>query len=598
MTAIVATNRMDDLQWPRILNKVITQRWSELKNTLVMKDFVDHLIQKRVVTLDYWMGLKSKPISESERTEDFLSMVMKFDKQKYNYFLEALLSINRQDLVKELVKAHNGNSKKVNDNPEYNTKDPSKNASKKIEHKIVEIGLDKRKNIKGQTDADEPPSGIDGHNASLEPKQNKAVDKNKALEYQAATTQKLFHGIGTVNKKETPDNKAVNAKSSTPIEVKPNTPINEKVKKTLELEDMKTPDNMKVPEQCKEESLALREKMIENKESELSKKELELKEHEQNLKQKESELKTRENSLLTIKTGVSQIGPLPLPLHAQLHQIQTTDGSNPPTASTTQSSEILADVRDQLAAMRTRKEEIESEHTTVCSTPKGDYVRLRDFQNIQQDIDDIKEEIATDRESRQTVRQKIEDLNHEIEGLHRNIKVLQEEKATTQAELNKELNKLKNEMKTNKLNHNESINRIKMEMKSKDEHCVELKENIEKVKKNADDLEARIKLLEQDKMKYEMELQRYDKEVSDLRQTLEQKENELRDLRHVLEETENEKEDLIDELANLKNEVHRLKSDKKRLEQEKKTLLARCVKPNWNQNPSNGGVQRRTPFSN
>ena len=46
------------MRWPRVLNWVITRRWVLLKSSLVLKDFIDYLIQKRVVTLDYWMGLK------------------------------------------------------------------------------------------------------------------------------------------------------------------------------------------------------------------------------------------------------------------------------------------------------------------------------------------------------------------------------------------------------------------------------------------------------------------------------------------------------------------------------------------------------------
>lgn len=148
--------RMDDLEWPRQLNKVITKRWSQLKNTLVMKDFVDYLIQKRVVTLDYWMGLKSKPISESERTEDFLSLVMKFDQQKYNYFMEALLSINRHDLVKVLVKAQT--FKKAKDVENERKQPMQKKVSVTIERSQKLKDDDNRKNIGGQTDADQLPN--------------------------------------------------------------------------------------------------------------------------------------------------------------------------------------------------------------------------------------------------------------------------------------------------------------------------------------------------------------------------------------------------------------------------------------------------------
>lgn len=101
-----------DLQWPRALNKILTYRWTHLKNTLVLKDFVDHLIQKHVVTLDYWMGLKSKPVTESERTEDFLSLVMKFNRQKYSLFLEALLETGHLDLVQQLALDAEGKPKK------------------------------------------------------------------------------------------------------------------------------------------------------------------------------------------------------------------------------------------------------------------------------------------------------------------------------------------------------------------------------------------------------------------------------------------------------------------------------------------------------
>ena len=101
-----------DLQWPRALNKILTNRWTHLKNTLVLKDFVDHLIQKRVVSLDYWMGLKSKPVTESERTEDFLSLVMKFNREKYSLFLEALLETGHLDLVKDLAIDADGKPKK------------------------------------------------------------------------------------------------------------------------------------------------------------------------------------------------------------------------------------------------------------------------------------------------------------------------------------------------------------------------------------------------------------------------------------------------------------------------------------------------------
>lgn len=282
-----------------------------------------------------------------------------------------------------------------------------------------------------------------------------------------------------------------------------------------------------------------------------------------------------------------------LSLPAQLQHLRLAD-SSPPSATNTASSELLADVREQLKAMKKVRQEIESEYTTSCSTPKEEFARLQDLHIMQQNLDEMKGEITSDREGREHLQNKVEDMKHEIETLQTVIKILESEKDNLSASVDKEINRLKTELKNSKSNYNEGVNRIKMEMKSKDAEISELKQNVEKVHNHTQDLEKRVEILENDKMKYEIELQRYEKEVSDLRKTLEEKEHELNDLRNVLEETENEKDDLIDELAGLKTEMNTLKADKKRLEGEKKTLLARCVKPQWNQNPT--GSFRRTTF--
>ena len=186
--------RVDDMKWPNALNKMITKRWSQLKNTLVMKDFVDHLIQRRVVTLEYWMSLKSKPVTESERTEDFLSLVLKFDKQKFNYFLEALITIDRQDIVKKLVKCQDikpmsgkSNSDKTSGKPKSDKPDTKFNSEKV-----------KADPVYGQTDCDQLPnktkdnciklaSKSDGHNGSLESNSLKKQGDTKKLSERPAT---------------------------------------------------------------------------------------------------------------------------------------------------------------------------------------------------------------------------------------------------------------------------------------------------------------------------------------------------------------------------------------------------------------------------
>ena len=168
-----------DLQWPRALNKILTNRWTHLKNTLVLKDFVDHLIQKRVVSLDYWMGLKSKPVTESERTEDFLSLVMKFNREKYSLFLEALLETGHLDLVKDLAVDADGKPKR------FRMRQKSK-SSTSSERSSEQTG--------GQTDADPADNSV-----SLVKKVES--ESEKAREKQAVTANKAgaIENIGNIS---------------------------------------------------------------------------------------------------------------------------------------------------------------------------------------------------------------------------------------------------------------------------------------------------------------------------------------------------------------------------------------------------------------
>ena len=172
-----------DLQWPRALNKILTNRWTHLKNTLVLKDFVDHLIQKRVVSLDYWMGLKSKPVTESERTEDFLSLVMKFNREKYSLFLEALLETGHLDLVKDLAVDADGKPKR------FRMRQKSK-SSTSSERSSEQTG--------GQTDADPADNSVSlvkkVESESEKAREKQAVTANKAgaIENRGNISLKLY----------------------------------------------------------------------------------------------------------------------------------------------------------------------------------------------------------------------------------------------------------------------------------------------------------------------------------------------------------------------------------------------------------------------
>ena len=70
----------------------ILKHWGYLKKTLHLAHIVDPLIEKGVLTIDRWMALKSKSISEAERVEEFLYALLKGKPETYSIFLVALKS--------------------------------------------------------------------------------------------------------------------------------------------------------------------------------------------------------------------------------------------------------------------------------------------------------------------------------------------------------------------------------------------------------------------------------------------------------------------------------------------------------------------------
>ncbi|WAR26761.1 hypothetical protein MAR_012465 [Mya arenaria] len=624
MTAVLPSKRMDDMQWPRVVNRVITSRWVQLKNSLVLKDFIDYLIQKRVVSLDYWMGLKSKPISESERTEDFLAMVMKFDQQKYNLFLEALLSIQRHDLVADLLATAKAKPKKPKElapdeksspaKEKRNTKDKLRSTSTEPVSKTYNYPSNAERNTSSLSGERSKPEAISvsgrkptasptkwltevkprpneysnkvnsksekettntKQGTTILPSKPTVVEKTVAVEQQAKVTERLYQGI--------PSNEDIAGKNGSG-----DNKSGIKAKKTVEFQDKNEKDtDEKQPRpgtsKSREEILEEREQLLKSKEDKLIEKEKALKEKEKSLSEKEFDLVSRENTFTnsTLRNPQSQLKEM------ELNFIS-------PDVSLTQTSEILHDVREQLKAMRKVKEEIESEHTTCCNTPKDEFVKLDEFQNLQHDIEELKDEIYGDRRAKEVIQHKVEDLKSEVDMLHGTIEKLKTENEKRNEEFEKEIARLKTELKHTGHDNDVIMKKIEAELRVKQEENLKTKAFMEDLTEHSKELEKRVEILEHDKQVYEAELQRYEKEVSDLRQNVEAKETDLGDLRNVLEETENEKEDLIDMLNNLKSEVDKLKSDKKKLEADKKVLLARCVKPQWNQSP--GGSIRRASF--
>lgn len=616
-----------------------------------MKDFVDHLIQKRVITLDYWMGLKSKPVTESERTEDFLSLVMKFNREKYSLFLEALLETGHLDLVKELALNADGKPKKIRpkvktqghiqsgerstgkamgqtdadlvdeNKPLLNKMDTEKAKSKKF---VVVVEEEEKEAIQAlQTTKDltmNPMSMASKSSENISIKltstaPNATEDVNikpksakEAIEYQNKITERLHHGKATIppstvetdveddndikdgknnnNKalesQSQDQNRTASANDAEKAEVKNPTA------KKLENESKATRpapltvDRKMGSAKSREEILEEREQNVINRETELMRIEKELDEKDKSLQELETNLIIRERSLVLekqVNNGPSSL-PKDIPmLHFGRHLIDS------PAASSTQSSDYLAEVRDQIRELRRAKGEIEDE-TSFGPTPKPkeDYVKMSDLEIVQQDIADIKDGIATDRDGRESLKGSLHEQKDKIEILNSKIATMENEKAVSEKDFNQKITKLKSDLKNVKASQKENLNKVREEIKSKEEECQQLKLEMGVLKKNASELENRVSILETNKTWAEEELKRMEKEVANLKSKLNDKEGELSELRKILEETESERDDLIDEVAHLKNEIGRLRSDRKRLEQEKKTLLARCVKPGWNQN--------------
>lgn len=618
MTATASQVPRMDLQWPRALNKILTNRWTHLKNTLVLKDFVDHLIQKRVVSLDYWMGLKSKPVTESERTEDFLSLVMKFNREKYSLFLEALLETGHLDLVKDLAVDADGKPKKIR--PRVKS------------HHHSNHGEKHGNQTRGQTDADlgenTDPLVKNAECEKPQPKPReritKVMEENKessaanltenanpnakaqrskaALEHQNKIVARLHEGIATIKPDEEGEDKDDQKDEKEKDEAEPHeqSPIpsssqtggtqqtNTNKSEVLEtvynssrtVSDLKT-DRKIGSAKSREEILEEREQNIINRETELNRKELELDKKDKSLQEMETNLIIRERSLVLEK----QVNSGPASLPKDIQALTFGRPLNSPAASSTQSSDYLAEVRDQIRELRRVKGEIEDE-TSFGPTPKpkDDYVKIKDLEIVQQDIAEIKEGIATDRDGRENLQEKLEEQKNNIENLHSKIATLENEKEESEKDFNKKITKLKADLKNVKSSQNDNLNKVREEIKTKEEECKKLKSEMDELKKNAADLENRVSILETDKTWAEKELQRMEKEVADLKQRLNEKEGELSELRTILEDTETERDDLIDEVTQLKNEIGKLRSDKRKLEQEKKSLLQRCVKPSWNQN--------------
>lgn len=78
------------MEWNRKIEDKLTENWQWMMKTVMLKEIVHVLIEDKVISLDFWMNLKEKQISEQDRNANFFFEVSKFTKERYRMFVEAL----------------------------------------------------------------------------------------------------------------------------------------------------------------------------------------------------------------------------------------------------------------------------------------------------------------------------------------------------------------------------------------------------------------------------------------------------------------------------------------------------------------------------
>lgn len=87
------------MEWNRKIEDKLTENWQWLLRTVMLKDIIHVLIEDKIISLDYWMNLKEKQISEQDRNANFFFEISKFTKERYRLFIEALKKGSHNDLA-------------------------------------------------------------------------------------------------------------------------------------------------------------------------------------------------------------------------------------------------------------------------------------------------------------------------------------------------------------------------------------------------------------------------------------------------------------------------------------------------------------------
>lgn len=82
--------------------ELLTKHWGLVKQAVVLHHIVDPLIERNVLTVDQWMDLKNRRISEPERMEELLYIILKSRHDSVDLFLKALKQKGYKHIADEL----------------------------------------------------------------------------------------------------------------------------------------------------------------------------------------------------------------------------------------------------------------------------------------------------------------------------------------------------------------------------------------------------------------------------------------------------------------------------------------------------------------
>ena len=83
-------------------HEILTKNWGLVKQSVILNHIVDPLIEKHIISVDQWMDLKNRHMTEPERMEELLYILLKSEQDSVSIFLKALRNKGFKHIADEL----------------------------------------------------------------------------------------------------------------------------------------------------------------------------------------------------------------------------------------------------------------------------------------------------------------------------------------------------------------------------------------------------------------------------------------------------------------------------------------------------------------